>query len=76
MNANLLRASIAEKGLNQAKLAAAIGISENSLSRKINGKRDFSLSEVVAITKVLELKKPQDIFLSEPSQIRNEKEVG
>jgi len=73
MNMNLLRAAIAEKGMNQAELAAAIGISANSLSRKMNGRRDFALSEVVAITQVLDLKAPQDIFLSRQSQICNER---
>lgn len=73
MNMNLLRAAIAENGMNQAELAAAIGISANSLSRKMNGRRDFALSEVVAITQVLDLKAPQDIFLSQESHIRNKR---
>lgn len=73
MNSNLLRAAMAEKGINQAKLADLIGISPNSLSRKMNGRRDFSLAEVVAITEALDLKCPQDIFLRRTSQIRNER---
>lgn len=72
MNANLLKAAMAEKGMNQAKLAKAIGISANSMSRKLNGKRDFSLSEVAAITEVLELTAPQRIFLPMASQMRND----
>lgn len=72
MNANLLKAAMAEKGMNQAQLAKAIGISANSMSRKLNGKRDFSLSEVAAITEVLELVDPQRIFLPMVSQTRND----
>lgn len=74
MNANLLRAALAEHGMNQAQLAKKIGISSNSMSRKLNGKREFTLSEVVAITEALELEQPQLIFLPMTSQMRNEKE--
>lgn len=73
MNKNLLRAAIAEKGMNQAKLAAAIGMSANSLSRKMNGRREFSLREVITIIQVLELKNPQEIFLPKSSHARNDK---
>ncbi|MBR1780052.1 MAG: helix-turn-helix transcriptional regulator [Oscillospiraceae bacterium] len=72
MNCNLLRAAMAEKGMTQAQLARAIGISPNSLSRKLNGRRDFLLSEVVAISDVLELQAPQAIFLPRSSQICND----
>lgn len=71
LNSNLLRAAMAERGFSQAQLAQAIGISENSMSRKLNGKREFRLSEVVAITEVLGLKEPQLIFLPRSSQICN-----
>lgn len=71
LNSNLLRAAMAERGFSQAQLAQAIGISENSMSRKLNGKREFRLSEVVAITEVLGLKEPQLIFLSRSSPICN-----
>lgn len=62
MNANLLRAAIAERGMNQARLADAIGISSNSLSRKMTGKREFSVAEASAIARVLRLENPQRIF--------------
>lgn len=64
LNSNLLRAAMAEKGISQAQLARAIGISENSMSRKLNGKREFRLSEVAAITEVLGLQAPQLIFFA------------
>ena len=62
MNANLLRAAMAEKGMNQTELAKAIGISANSMSRKLNGRRDFTISEAAAIASALNLKAPQHIF--------------
>lgn len=71
MNANKIRAQIKEKGMNQGEVAKMIGISQNSLSRKLLGKRDFSLSEVAALCSILDFKNPQEIFLDQTSQIRN-----
>lgn len=63
MNANKIRAKIVERGMTQGEVAKKIGISPNSLSRKLLGKRDFSLSEVLSLCAVLEIEDPQDIFL-------------
>lgn len=63
MNANKIRAKIVERGMTQGEVAKMIGISPNSFSRKLLGKRDFSLSEVISLCTVLELENPQDIFL-------------
>lgn len=62
VNPNLLKGKMAEKGVNQTELARAIGISTNSMSRKLSGKREFQLSEAVAISKFLELTNPSEIF--------------
>ncbi|MEG0430274.1 MAG: helix-turn-helix transcriptional regulator [Anaerovoracaceae bacterium] len=62
MNRNLLRGRIAEKGLTQQELANKIGISNNSLSRKMLGKRQFALGEVIRICDVLEIENPKEIF--------------
>lgn len=62
MNANKIRAKIIEKGLNQGRVASIIGISQNSFSRKLSGKRDFSLSEVIALCDALEVENPKEIF--------------
>lgn len=72
MNANKIRAKIIERGMTQGEVAKIIGISANSLSRKLLGKRDFWLSEVIALCSVLELDNPQEIFLEEKSQKRND----
>lgn len=64
MNRSLLRAEIAKNNMSQATVAHEIGMSPNSFSRKLNGKRDFRLPEVVAICKCLNISNPADIFLS------------
>lgn len=72
MHSNLLRAALAQQGMTQGKLAELVGISPNSLSRKRNGKRPFTLGEVEAISRVLELQNPAAVFFDRKSQIRNE----
>lgn len=64
MNANLLKAKMKEKGVTQAEVANMIGISPNSLSRKLLGKRDFRLSEVLMLCDVLNIENAAEIFLS------------
>lgn len=71
MNANLLRAKFKECGKTQAEVAELIGMSTNSLSRKLSGKRDFRLSEVDRICQVLGIENPAPIFLSTSSQTCN-----
>lgn len=62
MNANLLRAKMAEKGETQKSVAKAMGISEVSLSRKIKGIREFRLSEVLSLCDLLCIDNPKPIF--------------
>ena len=64
MNANKIRARIKEKGMNQGEVAKLMGISQNSLSRKLLGQREFSLSEVVSLCNILEFDDAQNIFLT------------
>lgn len=59
---NLLKGKIAERGLTQEKLAEDVGISVNSMSLKINGKRQFTIDEAARITKALDLTDPAAIF--------------
>lgn len=62
MNANLIRGKIAETGLTQEKVAELAGMCSNSLSRKLNGKRDFKLAEVNALCSVLGIVDPAPYF--------------
>lgn len=64
MNANLIRAKIKEKGFTQQEVAQKIGISNNSFSRKLLGKRDFRLSEIRLLCEVLCIENAQEIFLT------------
>lgn len=43
------RRLLKEAGLTQGQLAAQVGMHQNSLSRKIRGKRDFTLEEFIRI---------------------------
>lgn len=53
-----------EKGFTQAKLASDIGISVQSLNSKINGKTEFSVTEMGIIARTLELEDPIEIFFT------------
>lgn len=55
MDKNYLRGKMAAKAITQTELAKTIGMSSNSLSRKMNAKKDFTLGEVQAIKDALEL---------------------
>lgn len=71
MQANLLKAKMAEKGYSQKSLAEAVGMSENALSYKILGRRAFDVDEILAICSVLNIKSGKekvDIFLTSSSQ--------
>jgi transcriptional regulator with XRE-family HTH domain len=72
MNADALRGKMAERRYTQARLAQEIGISAQSLSRKLTGKREFRLNEVLAICRCLNIDDPANIFLPQSSQIRND----
>ena len=48
-----IRAELARKGITQGALAKQIGISEYSLSKKINGKAQFKLEEAQKIVSIL-----------------------
>lgn len=50
-----LKIKLLERGFTIPELAKAIGISQASIYVKLNGKRDFSYSEVMAIKKTLNL---------------------
>ena len=62
MNLNALKGKIKEREETQKTVANAIGISMNSLSRKLAGKREFKLSEAIKLAEFLELDDPCSIF--------------
>lgn len=64
-NTEMLERKISDSGLSVAELAIAVGISENSLVRKIRGEEEFLVSELWSVGKMLELDaaEMQEIFL-------------
>lgn len=68
MNANLIRARIAELGMTQKKTASAANMSLSRFNAKLNGTNgaQFSLKDIRALKEVLDLSAQQidDIFLS------------
>lgn len=45
-------------GYTQTKLAAEVGMSNNSMSRKLLGKREFTAKEWLVICKLLKIEDP------------------
>lgn len=62
MNANALRGEIARKGYTQGHVAKQIGISPKAFSQKINGKRQFMMSEAEKMVALLDIMDPAAIF--------------
>lgn len=64
MQAQLLRAEMVKRKITQGKLAKEVGMSQNSMSRKLNGKRHFTVEEATKISLYLQLENPSEIFLT------------
>ena len=62
MNPQKIKGRIVEAGLTQGRAATLIGMSGNSLSRKLTGKRDFTLSEIVSLCTILKITDPIPYF--------------
>ena len=61
MNISLLKLEMYKKGITQKKLAERIGISTNSMCRKLNGTREFTIAEANNIAKVLNLEQEEKL---------------
>ena len=55
MNNDLLKKVIQDRGIKITSLADNIGISRQSLSQKLNGEREFTQGEILAIKTALRL---------------------
>lgn len=67
INTNGLKGAIVAAGHSQRSLAKVLGITENTLGSKVNGKIDFTASEIVQICEELNIHDAQmkiGIFLS------------
>jgi transcriptional regulator with XRE-family HTH domain len=64
MSFDKLKGKMAEIKMSQEKLSRCLGITVQSLNAKLNGRSQFTLEEVVKITKELNIKDPVDIFFN------------
>lgn len=55
INKNALHAAIVVNGLTKSGLADYLGISSQSLYKKMNGSREFSRSEIMKIMDILKI---------------------
>lgn len=62
MKNNLLRAKMTECGYSQGQVASLIGMHGNTLTRKVKGESDFTLSEVRKLCRVLRITDPVRVF--------------
>lgn len=71
VDTNKLKAKIVEAGLSQRKLAPMLGMSKNTLWKKINNLAVFDLKEVIVLCRILGISTPEEkcsIFLLDSSQ--------
>ena len=71
VNKKMLRSKMAIAGVTQKQLGLLVGMSENTMSAKINGKSRLYADEVIEICKTLSIEDPvemEQIFLQSTSQ--------
>lgn len=73
MNKHRLQYELRVRNLRADDLCVALGISRSALSRKCNGKSEFTLSEIKETVKFLGLESPAPIFLIEKCPKRHER---
>lgn len=61
---NQIKSYLSLKGYTIEKLAREIGMSTASLSAKINGKREFTVSEAKRLCDSLDIHNPADVFFA------------
>lgn len=52
---NRIKAILVVKNIKRSYLAEKLGITYNTLTKKLNGQREFGISEILCIKEVLEL---------------------
>lgn len=55
LDAKKLKVKIFEAGMTQGELAEKIGVSQNTLTSKMSGKRDFTVGEIDRICTALQI---------------------
>ncbi len=64
MNLKKLKGLIVEKSISQLELAKSMGLTPQTLNRKLNGKSEFSIVEADTKSKLLGIYDPCKIFFS------------
>lgn len=59
-----LKGLMVAKGISQAELAERIGVSTVSLNQKLNGVTQFTASDIVNISKVLDIDNYEEYFFN------------
>lgn len=62
MNKEKLEAAMKSAGISKAKMCEELGISRSAFYRKCREESQFTLEEIKAIVKILNLTSPMDIF--------------
>ncbi|MGI6634216.1 MAG: helix-turn-helix domain-containing protein [Christensenellales bacterium] len=55
INTNALKGAIVSAGYTQRSLARALGMSENTMNSKVNGRSEFTTSEIMQICRALSI---------------------
>ena len=79
VNKPLFRAALARAEHNQVSLSKALGMTENTLSAKINNRRSFNTKEIDRICEALKINdivEKANIFLFDTSHNRDNNELG
>ena len=64
MDKALLKYTMEKSNISVDQLCAFIGISKTAFYRKINGKSEFTRTEIIKICECLNLASPVDIFFA------------
>ncbi len=64
INLMKIKGKMTEKGFTQRELAEILGISIQSLNKKLNGKVEFVISEATKLIEVLDINDPENIFFN------------
>ncbi len=74
---NRIKALIQIKGIKRVELAEKLGISYNTLTKKLNGSREFTINEIFGIKEILNMdaKLCADVFFN-PTFLIEERKIN
>ena len=69
MNLELLKKKIEDSGLKQIHISEQLGIDRGSLYNKLNGKSEFTMTEIVNLCRVLNIDDKEKIQIFFPKKL-------